>query len=74
MLREAPRGDELQQFVAHALALGDHLVPGADALGVRALLEVDAVRNLPSGRTYVYVDPLGANGFIPTGELSGIYG
>ena len=32
------------------------------------------VRNLPSGRTYVYVDPLGANGFIPTDELSQIYG
>jgi hypothetical protein len=29
---------------------------------------------LPSGRTYVYVDPLGANGFIPTDELSAIYG
>ena len=32
------------------------------------------VHNLPSGRTYVYVDPLGANGFIPTDELSQIYG
>ena len=32
------------------------------------------VRNLPSGRTYVYVDPLGANGFIPTDEISQIYG
>jgi hypothetical protein len=32
------------------------------------------VRGLPSGRTYVYVDPLGANGYIPTDELSGIYG
>jgi hypothetical protein len=32
------------------------------------------VRNLPSGRTYTYVDPLGANGWIPTDELSGIYG
>lgn len=32
------------------------------------------VHNTPSGRTYVYVDPLGANGFIPTDELSGIYG
>ncbi len=30
--------------------------------------------NLPSGRTYVYVDPLGANGIIPTDELSQIYG
>ena len=30
--------------------------------------------NLPSGRTYTYVDPLGANGWIPTDELSGIYG
>ncbi len=33
-----------------------------------------AVHNLPSGRTYVYVDPLGANGFIPTGDLPAIYG
>lgn len=32
------------------------------------------VRNTPSGRTYVYVDPLGANGHIPTNELSAIYG
>jgi hypothetical protein len=32
------------------------------------------VRNLPSGRTYTYVDPLGANGIIPTDELSNIYG
>lgn len=32
------------------------------------------VRNLPSGRTYVYVDPLGANSSIPTDELSQIYG
>lgn len=32
------------------------------------------VRNLPSGRTYVYVDPLGANGFIPTDDIHQIYG
>lgn len=32
------------------------------------------VHNTPSGRTYTYVDPLGANGYIPTSELSGIYG
>lgn len=32
------------------------------------------VHNTPSGRTYAYVDPLGANGYIPTDELSGIYG
>ena len=32
------------------------------------------VHNLPSGRTYVYVDSLGANGLIPTDELSPIYG
>jgi len=32
------------------------------------------VHNTPSGRTYTYVDPLGANGYIPTDELSGIYG
>jgi uncharacterized protein (DUF1501 family) len=41
------------------------------ALGIDWAKEV---HNLPSGRTYVYVDPLGANGIIPTGELSGIYG
>ena len=33
-----------------------------------------SVHNTPSRRTYVYVDPLGANGYIPTDELSGIYG
>jgi uncharacterized protein (DUF1501 family) len=32
------------------------------------------VRNTPSGRTYVYVDPLGATGIIPTDEISTIYG
>ncbi|MEJ7607190.1 MAG: DUF1501 domain-containing protein [Bryobacteraceae bacterium] len=32
------------------------------------------VHNTPSGRTYTYVDPLGANGYIPTSELSAIYG
>ena len=32
------------------------------------------IRNTPSGRTYVYVDPLGANGVIPTDEISTIYG
>jgi hypothetical protein len=32
------------------------------------------VRNTPSGRAYVYVDPLGPNGFIPTDEIPEIYG
>ena len=32
------------------------------------------VRNLPSGRTYAYVDPLGANGFIPTDDIYEIWG
>jgi hypothetical protein len=32
------------------------------------------LHNTPSGRAYVYVDSLGANGFIPTDELTGIYG
>lgn len=32
------------------------------------------VRNTPSRRTYVYVDPLGANGYIPTSEIAPIYG
>ncbi|MBM3768036.1 MAG: DUF1501 domain-containing protein [Acidobacteria bacterium] len=33
-----------------------------------------SVHNLPSGRTYTYVDPLGANGFVPTDEIATIYG
>jgi len=33
-----------------------------------------SIHNTPSGRTYTYVDPLGANGFIPNDELSTIYG
>ncbi|MFN3326005.1 MAG: DUF1501 domain-containing protein [Bryobacteraceae bacterium] len=32
------------------------------------------VHDTPSRRTYTYVDPLGANGIIPTDELAGIYG
>jgi hypothetical protein len=32
------------------------------------------IRNLPSGRDYIYVDPLGANGIIPTDEIATIYG
>ncbi|MAV34725.1 MAG: hypothetical protein CMJ59_04630 [Planctomycetaceae bacterium] len=32
------------------------------------------VNNTPSGRPYVYVDPLGANGDIPTDEIATIYG
>jgi hypothetical protein len=32
------------------------------------------VHNTPSGRAYTYVDPLGANGYIPTDDLTGIYG
>jgi hypothetical protein len=32
------------------------------------------IRNTPSGRPYVYVDPLGANGLIPTDEIATIYG
>lgn len=30
--------------------------------------------NTPSGRTYTYVDPLGANGMIPNSEIAEIYG
>ncbi len=41
------------------------------ALGIDWAKEV---HGLPSGRTYTYVDALGANGFIPTGDLTGIYG
>jgi hypothetical protein len=41
------------------------------ALGIDWTKEVPG---LPSGRSYVYVDPLGANGWIPTNELSEIYG
>ncbi len=32
------------------------------------------VNNTPSGRPYVFVDPLGANGEIPTDEIATIYG
>jgi uncharacterized protein DUF1501 len=32
------------------------------------------IRNTPSGRAYVYVDPLGPNGYIPTDEIATIYG
>jgi len=41
------------------------------ALGIDWTKEI---RNTPSGRTYVYVDPLGANNYIPTDEISTIYG
>ena len=41
------------------------------ALGIDWAKEV---HGLPSGRAYVYVDSLGANGLIPTDELSAIYG
>lgn len=40
------------------------------ALGIDWTKEV---RNTPSGRAYVYVDPLGPNGYIPTDEISAIY-
>lgn len=32
------------------------------------------IHNTPSGRAYAYVDPLGANGYIPIDDLTGIYG
>jgi hypothetical protein len=32
------------------------------------------IRNTPSGRTYAYVDPLGPHGYIPTDDISTIYG
>ena len=41
------------------------------ALGIDWTKEV---RNTPSGRAYAYVDQLGANGYIPTDEISSIYG
>lgn len=41
------------------------------ALGIDWTKEI---RNTPSGRAYVYVDPLGANEPIPTDEISTIYG
>jgi len=40
------------------------------ALGIDWTKEI---RNTPSGRTYTYVDPLGANGYIPTDEISSLY-
>ncbi len=41
------------------------------ALGIDWTKEI---RNTPSGRTFAYVDPLGPNGYIPTDEISSIYG
>jgi uncharacterized protein (DUF1501 family) len=41
------------------------------ALGIDWTKEIG---NTPSGRAYVYVDPLGANGYIPTDEIAAIYG
>ncbi len=32
------------------------------------------IRNTPSGRNYAYVDPLGPNGYIPTDEISTLFG
>ncbi len=40
------------------------------ALGIDWAKEI---RNTPSGRAYIYVDPLGANGYIPTDEISSLY-
>jgi hypothetical protein len=41
------------------------------ALGIDWTKEI---RNTPSGRTYVYVDPLGPSGYIPTDDITTIYG
>lgn len=41
------------------------------ALGIDWTKEI---RNTPSGRAYVYVDPLGPNGYIPTDDIPTIYG
>jgi len=41
------------------------------ALGIDWTKEI---RNTPSGRTYVYLDPLGPNGYIPTDDITTIYG
>ncbi|MCW5983072.1 MAG: DUF1501 domain-containing protein [Bryobacteraceae bacterium] len=32
------------------------------------------IRDTPSGRAYAYVDPLGPNGYIPTDDITSIYG
>jgi hypothetical protein len=40
------------------------------ALGIDWAKEI---RNTPSGRAYIYVDPLGANGYVPTDEISSLY-
>jgi hypothetical protein len=32
------------------------------------------IRNTPSGRAYPYVDSLGPNGWIPTDDITSIYG
>ncbi len=41
------------------------------ALGIDWTKEI---RNTPSGRAYAYVDPLGPNGYIPTDDITSIYG
>jgi uncharacterized protein (DUF1501 family) len=41
------------------------------ALGIDWTKEI---RNTPSGRAYPFVDPLGANGYIPTDDITSIYG
>lgn len=41
------------------------------ALGIDWTKEI---KNTPSGRAYAYVDPLGPHGYIPTDEISSIYG
>lgn len=41
------------------------------ALGIDWTKEI---RNTPSGRAYPYVDPLGPSGYIPTDDISTIYG
>ncbi len=41
------------------------------ALGIDWAKEI---HDTPSGRSYPYVDPLGPNGYIPTDEISEIYG
>jgi hypothetical protein len=41
------------------------------ALGIDWTKEI---RNTPSGRTYPYVDPLGPSGYIPTDDITSIYG
>src|SRR5258707_1371268 len=53
---------------------GRNLIRRYEAIRAQRIDWSKEIRNTPSGRTYTYVDPLGPNGFIPTDEITTIYG